>query len=82
MIKRIRYKLFLRIAKWAASKIGLAVVNESHLRKLCGWRLIMSYNDSYFGEPKGNLKGIVAELAHHLPARQVSAAIDSAKGKP
>lgn len=39
-----------------------------HVRKLIGqidcYRLRMSYNESYFGEPAGLLKGVFAELGH------------------
>ncbi len=35
---------------------------EHFAGKLIEWRHCMSYNDSYFGEPAGLLKGVVAEL--------------------
>lgn len=39
-----------------------------HVRMLVGkldaWRLCMSYNESYFGEPAGLVKSVVNELAH------------------
>ncbi len=41
-----------------------------HVRKLVGridmYRLCMSYNESYFGEPAGLLKGVFSELAHAI----------------
>lgn len=43
-----------------------------HVRQITRYRLCMSYNDSYFGEPEGHLKSQVAELerllAPHKPA--------------
>lgn len=44
-----------------------AVTDSIYLRGLVGklaqWQLRMSYNDSYFGEPAGMVKQVVAELA-------------------
>ena len=44
-----------------------AKVITDHIRRLIGridhFRPRMSYNDSYFGEPTGLLKGVFAELA-------------------
>jgi hypothetical protein len=37
---------------------------EYIFRRIDHFRLRMSYNDSYFGEPAGLLKGCVAEIAH------------------
>lgn len=41
---------------------------SEHVRKLIGridqFRMCMSYNESYFGEPAGLLKGVFAELGH------------------
>ena len=43
-----------------------------HVRKLVGridyYRLRMSYNESYFGEPAGLLKGVISELANAVNA--------------
>ncbi len=38
------------------------------LAKLDKYRLCMSYNDSYFGEPVGTIKRVVVELRHCIDA--------------
>jgi len=38
------------------------------LAKLDKYRLCMSYNDSYFGEPVGTVKRVVVELRHCIDA--------------
>ena len=49
----------------AAPKVG---ETPEHVRRLIGridqFRLCMSYNESYFGEPVGLLKGVFAELGY------------------
>ena len=44
---------------------------SDHVRRLVGkldaWRLCMSYNDSYFGEPVGLVKTTVEELTRAIP---------------
>lgn len=40
---------------------------QHHARKIVLYRNSMSYNDSYFGEPAGLLKQVVAELDRLLP---------------
>ena len=51
---------------------------EQELRNWCRrftkWKLCMSYNDSYFGEPAGELKAIAHEIDRILPAVPVPAA--------
>lgn len=53
----------------AALDAGRREIPE-HVRKLVGridcYRSCMSYNESYFGEPPGLLKGVFAELAHAM----------------
>ncbi len=39
----------------------------SQCAELAKWRYCMSYNDSYFGEPPGELKRITAEIDRLLP---------------
>jgi hypothetical protein len=34
--------------------------------RIARWQGCMSYNDSYFGEPRGLLKGVINELRHVL----------------
>lgn len=45
-------------------------LDNQHIRELVGklaqWQYCMSYNDSYFGEPAGLLKQVVAELAKEV----------------
>lgn len=72
-VSRLRWRFYMAIARWACAKIGHIPQNEFILRRLCGFRLSMSYNDSYFGEPKGLLKGLVAEIDRKLPPRSLFA---------
>lgn len=44
---------------------------QHHAKKLTSWRHCMSYNDSYFGEPPGLLKQVVAELERLMPPHPV-----------
>ena len=37
--------------------------------KVVKWKHAMSYNDSYFGEPAGDLKRIVYEIERSMPIR-------------
>lgn len=37
--------------------------------KVVKWKHAMSYNDSYFGEPAGDLKRIVYEIELSMPIR-------------
>lgn len=46
---------------------------EYIFRRIDHFRLCMSYNDSYFGEPKGLLKGCIAEMAHMFDGRRAAA---------
>lgn len=46
---------------------------QHHAKKLTQWRHCMSYNDSYFGEPAGLLKQVVAELERLMPPHPVKA---------
>lgn len=52
-----------------------------HLRQLVGdieqWLPCMSYNDSYFGEPPGQLKRTVRELADEVEALHLQVATSS-----
>lgn len=38
------------------------------LEKIDKYRLCMSYNDSYFGEPEGTVKRVCSELQHCIDA--------------
>lgn len=69
-MNRIYYRLMHRAATFFARRIGLVPVSEKMLRRLCAYRPSMSYNESYFGEPEGLLKGIVAEFGRDLPLRR------------
>lgn len=42
---------------------------EHHAQKLTKWLLCMSYNDSYFGEPKGLVKQVTSELDRLIGVR-------------
>ena len=44
-----------------------------HVRQITRYRLCMSYNDSYFGEPEGHLKSQVAELERLLAPHKTAA---------
>lgn len=46
---------------------------QRHARMLAQYRPSMSYNDSYFGEPAGLLKQVVAELERLMPPHPVKA---------
>ena len=46
---------------------------EDLCEELVSWRHCMSYNDSYFGEPRGLLKGLANEMKHKLPVKKVLA---------
>jgi len=37
-------------------------------RQLTQWKHLMSYNDSYFGEPDGDLKRLAYEIDRVLPS--------------
>lgn len=52
---------------------------QHHAKKLTAWRHCMSYNDSYFGEPPGLLKQVVAELERLMPPHPVKVARESFK---
>lgn len=45
------------------------------IEKLAKYRRCMSYNDSYFGEPAGLLKGVVREMEKYIAHSPVRAAI-------
>ena len=46
---------------------------EHHARQLTAWRHVMSYNDSYFGEPAGLVKQITTELDRLCSPRSTEA---------
>lgn len=37
--------------------------------KVVKWKHLMSYNDSYFGEPAGDLKRVVYEIERSMPIK-------------
>ncbi len=37
--------------------------------KVVRWKHLMSYNDSYFGEPAGDLKRVVYEIERSMPIK-------------
>jgi hypothetical protein len=43
-------------------KTDMVSVPRHLLARLTTWRSCMSYNDSYFGEPAGELKRITADI--------------------
>lgn len=69
-IKFLRNSAFRAVAVFCGRRIGKVVVDEDRLRHLCSWRFCMSYNDSYFGEPEGLLKAIVADMDRELPLQR------------
>lgn len=64
ILEKIADRIERAHARESAAQVGI----PDHVRKLIGridtYRMRMSYNDSYFGEPAGLLKGVFAELAH------------------
>lgn len=57
-----------------ASRIAGVESIERELLKLCSWKHLMSYNDSYFGEPSGELKSLTYEIERKLPVAAMVAA--------
>lgn len=82
----------VRVLSEAAEKPNIPAL-LSWCAELVKWRYCMSYNNSYFGEPPGELKGITAEIDRLLPTNlrcrasrilppDVEEAIDRAASKP
>lgn len=68
---------------WAAWQAALAadggedkrdavMIPRTLIERLLKWRLCMSYNDSYFGEPAGELKRLTHEIQRKVDASGVT----------